>query len=355
MTKPDPIPKFVEIRSSAAIAQAVVPAAEEAAEPLDWVDQFLADREIRPNTLKMYVWQLRRFQRWLKHKPWPEVTENDLTAYKNYLKMKPTRGGSTGLKPASINQALAAIQSFYKWLYVRLYVTFNPALTIEMATPSPPKPKDLEISTIHELDEGLAYRGQLCTRDTAIVWVLKHGLRASEISALNVGDYKEQALQVENAKWGSDGQAPLSPDACFAIESYLGWCLAQEFDMSPTAPLFRSQSNRNYGARMSYQGIYQMVKDLAAISGLTEESIHPHRYRHTFGTQMVLENVPPAFAQKLMRNKSMQSFDRYTKWAVEKKAADAFKQVVEQSASGLFGSKAAERPSEHNQHTQKND
>lgn len=334
MAKPDPVPKFVEVKpSKTPIAPAV---AKKVATQADWVDQFLGDREIRPNTRKMYEWQLRRFQQWLQYKPWPQVTESDLTDYKNYLKTKPTKRGQ-GLKPASINQAIASIQSFYRWLYRRRYINFNPALTVELAVLSEPKPKNLEVSMVHELDEGLSFRGQLSVRDTAIIWVLKHGLRAAEVGTLNIGDYKQQAVQVEGAKWGSDGLVPLSPNACYAIESYLGWCLGEGFDMASDKPLFRSQSNRNYGARLSYRAIYNLVKDLAATAGITEESIHPHRYRHTFGTQMVLEDMPPVLAQKLMRNKSAQAFDRYTRWALEQKATDAFKEVVRKSKSGLFG------------------
>ena len=123
---------------------------------------------------------------------------------------------------------------------------------------------------VHELDKGLSFRGQLSVRDTAIIWVLKHGLKAAEVGTLNIGNYKQRSVQVEGAKWGSDGRVPLSPDACHAIENYLGWCLAQGFDMASDRPLFRSQSNRNYGARMSYRAIYNLVKDLAAIA--TEEN-----------------------------------------------------------------------------------
>lgn len=335
MPKPDPIPKFIEIKPPR--VPLVDSDASVIATELDWVDQFLADREVRPNTKKMYAWQLRRFQRWLEFKTWDCVTENDLTQYKNYLKSKPTGGGKVGLKPASINQALAAVQSFFKWLAIRRYIKFNPALTIEMVTLDPPKPKELEISTVHQLDEGLSYRGHLCPRDTAVLWVLKHGLRASEISSLNIGDYQQEGVQVEGAKWGSDGLVPICPDARYAIESYLGWCLNQGYDMSASEPLFRSQSNRNYGQRMSYRAIYDLVKDLAAIAGI-EESVHPHQLRHTFGTQMVLENVPPEFARKLMRIRSAQAFDRYTKRAVEKKASEAFKDVAMNSKSGLFSS-----------------
>ena len=75
-----------------------------------------------------------------------------------------------------------------------------------------------------------------------------------------------------------------------------------------------------------------MVKDLEAIAESTE-SVHPHRLRHTFGTQLVMGDVQPDYARKLIRIKSLIIFDRYTRRAVEKKAKDAFNDLIERSDS----------------------
>ena len=68
------------------------------------------------------------------------------------------------------------------------------------------------------------------------------------------------------------------------------------------------------------------------------ENVHPHRLRHTFGTQLIMGDVQPDYARKLMRIKSPITFDRYTRRAVEKKAEDAFNELIERSdvGSGLF-------------------
>ena len=76
-----------------------------------------------------------------------------------------------------------------------------------------------------------------------------------------------------------------------------------------------------------------MIKDLAEIAELAE-NVHPHRLRHTFGTQLVMKDMPPDLARKLMRIKSPVTFDRYTRRAVEKKAEDAFNELLENSESG---------------------
>jgi integrase/recombinase XerD len=75
MAKPDPIPQFIEIMP---LAQSPTVALTEQVKESDWVDQFLSDREIRPNTQRAYLRHLRQFQTWLAFKPWHDVTEADI-------------------------------------------------------------------------------------------------------------------------------------------------------------------------------------------------------------------------------------------------------------------------------------
>jgi integrase/recombinase XerD len=335
MAKPDPIPTFIEITPA---TKPLAPAEAAPSNPrkMDWVDEFLCDREIRPNTKKAYERQLRLFQGWCEYKHWGDIDDVDIRNYKAHLKGQPTKLGKVGLSPASVNQALATLQGFFKWLATKRYISYNPTLNVEKVPPDPIETKDMEITAVHQLAAGLEYRGQqapLSIRDTAIFELLKHGLRAIEVSNLNIGNYNGQVIQVSGAKWRSDGAVPLAPNARQALDSYLGWCLQQGFETTEGEPLFRSLSRNNYGKRLGYWGIYNLIKDLAEISESTE-SIHPHRLRHTFGTQLVLGGVQPDYARKLMRIKSPVTFDRYTRRAVEKKAEDAFNDLIERSEEG---------------------
>ena len=339
MAKPDPIPTFIEVGALAkptAAAEAVPDLAVE----MDWVDEFLCDREIRPNTKKAYLRQLRGFQIWCEFKCWAEISDVDIRNYKAHLKNQPTKSGKVGLSPASINQAIATLQSFFKWLTTKRYITYNPALNVEKVPAAPTETKDMEVAAVRHLADGIEYRGQreqLSIRDLAIFELLKHGLRAEEVSKLDTDDYNKQAVHVVDAKWRSDGWVPLSPNARYALDRYLVWCAEQGFDTGSGQPLFRNLSRNGYGNRLGYWGIYEMVKDLGAIAESTE-NVHPHRLRHTFGTQLVMGDVQPDYARKLMRIKSPVTFERYTKRAVEKKAEDAFNELIERSdpGDGLF-------------------
>ena len=335
MAQSDPQPIFVEFHDGQPVrSEQSLPTA-----PLqpDWVDEFLSDRELRPRSKETYVRQLRRFQAWLGDTGWGEVTEGDLTRYKTYLKTR-CKAHTDGkpLAPATINQALAAIQSFFKWLAAKRYIQYNPTLTIEKVTEPPADIKDLDVSIVQQLEAMLPYRGDRYSRDRAIFALLKHGLRADEVASLSIGDYQDRAITIRDAKWGSDGIVPLSPQACDALESYLGWCLEQGFSTDSEAPLFISLSNRNRGQRLTYKTVYDCIKDLAKLAE-TDDNIHPHRLRHTFGTQLLLEGMNPEFVRKLMRIKSMSVFERYTRRALELRAHESFHDTIKNSQSPFFG------------------
>ena len=68
--------------------------------------------------------------------------------------------------------------------------------------------------------------------------------------------------------------------------------------------------------------MYELVKDLAALSGI--EDFHPHQLRHTFGTQLVRQGMNPLLAKRAMRIRSDQVFARYSDRALEVKTEEEF-------------------------------
>ncbi|HEY9627317.1 MAG TPA: site-specific integrase [Coleofasciculaceae cyanobacterium] len=75
----------------------------------DWqIEEFLRQTGKADNTQRTYRGQLKRFAAW-SHKSWLNVSSSDLGKYRRDLKLK-------GLKPASVNQALNTLRSFYNWL-----------------------------------------------------------------------------------------------------------------------------------------------------------------------------------------------------------------------------------------------
>jgi len=69
-----------------------------------------------------------------------------------------------------------------------------------------------------------------------------------------------------------------------------------------------------------------MVKKLGAIAGI--DHLKPHRFRHTFGSEVTRKGVDPMFGKELMGIKSDRVFQRYTKGVFRQAAADAYLRAI---------------------------
>jgi integrase/recombinase XerD len=291
------------------------------------MEEFLGSRELRPNTPKAYEREFKAFLEWTD-KGWQDIVARDIDRYKQYLKALPSaRGGQRS--PATINLALSALQSLFKWLCSRDYIAKDPMLMLEMPKPDPVQPQEWSAQEVKQLFAATEQRGQVAIRDRALLWVLLHGLRAREVEALNLADFDGQRLHIHQAKDDSVGQVPLLPEAIAVLQGHL--CTRGE-GVGSESPLFVSESNNSKGQRLSYWGIYKVVKELAAIAGV--EDSHPHRGRHTVATQMVSRGMDPLLGRQVTRHKSEKSFERYSKRALQMQAEEQFLQVFADGEGG---------------------
>lgn len=68
------------------------------------------------------------------------------------------------------------------------------------------------------------------------------------------------------------------------------------------------------------------------------EDINPHRFRHTFGTEVTRRGVDLLFSKELMGIKSDCVFQRYTKGVFKQVAAEAYLKVIGENSEGAeFG------------------
>lgn len=163
------------------------PAPTAGVSPIDlrWVrvEEFLKARSLADNSKKAYRRELQRFLAWTE-RPISQITPRQIVQYKEHL--------AQSLAESSVNRALSALKSFFGWL-IEAYpdsLATNPAKAVALnKLPSPPA-FDLSESEVEAL---VAAVGQLPPerqyRETALVAVLLHGLRAGEVAALNLGDY----------------------------------------------------------------------------------------------------------------------------------------------------------------------
>jgi integrase/recombinase XerD len=287
------------------------------------IEEFLRQTGKADNTQRTYRGQLKRFAAWCE-KSWTEVTPSDLGKYRRDLKLK-------GLKPASVNHAINTLKSFYNWLRRSNGYPMNqplPTDAIDLERQPEPQAAHIEVEDLGEIWAVLELEDKTRVRDRAIVAVLSHGLRASEASVLNVEHWNGKILTVHRSKGQNVSQVPLSREARRHLEAYLEWRRLQDgrFEPLPESPMFLAQDPKSAGKRLGYKGLHKMVKKLGAISGV--EGIHPHRFRHSFGTEVTRRGVDPLFGKELMGIKSDQVFQRYTKGVFKQAAADAYLRAI---------------------------
>lgn len=300
------------------------PRREELPDIRHWqIEEFLRQTGKSDNTQRVYRGQLIRFAAWC-NKSWLEVTPSDIGKYRRELKLK-------GLKPTSINHALNTLRSFYQWLRRSNGYPMNqplPTDAIDLERQPEPQADHIEAEDLSQLWAMLELEEKTRVRDRAIIAVLSHGLRASEASALNVEHWNGKILKVHRSKGQNVSEVPLSREARSHLEAYLEWRRQQGgmFEPLPESPMFLAQDPKSAGQWLGYKGLHRMVKKLGAVSGV--EDVKPHRFRHTFGTEVTRRGVDPLFGKELMGIKSDRVFQRYTKGVFKQAAAAAYLRAI---------------------------
>lgn len=290
------------------------------------IEEFLRQTGKSDNTQRVYRGQLLRFAAWCD-KSWLDVTPSDIGKYRQELKLK-------GLKATSVNHALNTLKAFYGWL--------RRSNGYPMNKPLPTDAIDLErlpeLWSDHIEPEDLAQfwralEGKTMLRDRAMIAVLSHGLRASEVVALNVEHWNGRMLTVHRSKGQTVSLVPLSQLARSHLTAYLDWRRQEGgvFEPLPESPMFLVQAPRLRGQRLGYQGLRLMVRRVAKRAGI--QDMNPHRFRHTFGTEMTRRGVDPLFGKELMGIKSDRVFQRYTQGVFKQAAAEAYLRAIGETDS----------------------
>lgn len=280
------------------------------------IDEFLIARSLSENSKKAYRQDLKTFTDWT-NAPWAMVNPRLVAQFKEHLLRE--RSGQRVLSDATVRRILGTLKNFFGWMTRSRYLDFDPTLEVGLPKMPEPEARNLSDQAVEEILAAVLSETTLPERNLAILILLLHGLRASEVCGLNLEDYIDRTrLHIRKAKSDSKGMVPLNREARLVLDQYLEWCGEQEQAMSPESPMFVSYSPQNAGARLTYGGIRTLVDKLRDRTGIEFTS---HQGRHTFGTNHVLMGMNPHHIMTIMRQKNPMNFRRYTK-ASEQAAAE---------------------------------
>jgi integrase/recombinase XerD len=288
---------------------------------VEWVNRYLdfeCLRRVADLTLRSYAQHLLHFIRWWERVHHTEViaedalTESTLLDYVRFQSsQQPEFSGST------INQRVAVADRALRAVFPGAPRQLAPALQVSYWRRAPmglgrplPAVSRLRVKeakrTIVPLsvDEVARFWSSFrSSRDRAIVGLmLLQGLRSQEVMDLNRDDVLLPEAQIRvRGKGDKTRFLPLAPEAIQLLDHYL----RLERPDTPTPPLFVSLKGRARGARMTPAGLRSLFRYHRRTTGV--KTANPHRFRHTFASDMLHAGVSLPALMRLMGHAHIQT------------------------------------------------
>lgn len=255
-------------------------------------------RKLSPKTQSAYIRAVRNFTQYLGRSP-DTATIDDLRNYQLHLV-------DAGTSPTSLNAAIIGLKFFFD-------VTLDRGeLMAKMRPVRVPQRLPVVLSK-EEVGRLIAACGNL-KHQTALSLAYGTGLRASEVSALKVGDVDSErmTLRVEQGKGRKDRYAMLSPVLLDRLRVWWkvaraqgkmldgGWLFP---GLDPLDPLSTRQLNR----------AIHLAADLAGI----DKRVSMHTLRHSFATHLLEQKVDIRVIQVLLGHKKLDTTAIYTQVATD--------------------------------------
>lgn len=266
----------------------------------DFSDYLKIDKNYSKNTLESYIRDLRFFLEYT-NKEVIDITKKDIDNY--VLHVLPMYNES------SINRIIASIKSFYKYLSLfKGYV--NISEDVESLKRKKTLPKYLSIEEVDKLldikiENAFDYRNK-----TILELLYSTGLRATELISLDIINIDTTNMVVNvYGKGNKERIVPLSKIAVNYLDMYINVYRNMLFvkNQKPTDSLFLN----NHGNRMTRQGLYKIIGEVAKKQGI-EKEITPHVLRHSFATHMIECGADIRSVQELLGHENIVTTEIYT-------------------------------------------
>ncbi|MDA2926276.1 tyrosine recombinase XerC, partial [Acidobacteria bacterium AH-259-G07] len=269
-----------------------------------FLDYLRFQKNYSSHTLKSYQRDLLEFDSYLargERENSIDPGEIDHISIRDFL----THLYQKGNGKSSIARKLAAIRSFFRYLYNEGKVPSNPAKLVRTPRLPDRKPRFLsvrEMETILQLPDNRTERG---VRDRAILELLyASGLRIGELVRMNLEDLSlEERLVKVYGKGKKERLVPFGEKAKEALQRYL---------LTRAALLRRQRTTREpnalflnlRGFRISARSIQRNLEEYIRKSALLLD-VHPHLFRHSFATHLLNNGADLRSIQELLGHENL--------------------------------------------------
>ena len=231
---------------------------------------------------------------------WSEIKSKNIRQFISQLHRQ-------GLAGRSIQRALSAVRSFYRFLIREGLTENNPALAVQAPKTEKRLPSTLDVDQMKSLLEHTNQDTFIACRDRAIMELFySSGLRLAELSALNLRDVDfADSLVYVTGKGNKSRVVPIGNQAVTSLKNWL--TKRDELDVIEQVAIFITQQGRRLGVRsiqkrLSYWGKKQGISD----------QVHPHRLRHAFASHMLEASGDLRAVQELLGHADISTTQIYT-------------------------------------------
>ena len=272
----------------------------------DWIERFAihmgSERRLSPLTVDGYRREIARFAQRLADQGVDDWRAVDESRVREYITRRHRQGGGA----PTLQRALSAIRSFYKFLLREGAATHNPAAGVSAPRGARKLPDALDVDLVTALLD-LPAEGGLAIRDRAIFELMySSGLRLAETVSLDLGDVdlKEALVQVT----GKGSKQRVVPVGRIAVECLSKWLRERPALASGAeTALFVSQR----GTRLTARSVQARLARWARIQGI-DRSVHPHMLRHSFASHMLESSGDLRAVQELLGHADISTTQIYT-------------------------------------------
>ena len=238
------------------------------------------------------------------------VKEVDVALIRGYL-LELT---NSGLSKSTIKRNIAALKHFYKFLFLRNYITNEPFELITSPKQEEKLPDFLSDDEIVQLLEANRRRtDELSSRDQAILELMfASGLRASEVVNLTLQSLylRERIIRVFG-KGKKERIVPFTNSCRECLEEYLNVTRRKLLDKNVN----RSKENHVFlnsrGEKLTNRGLEYIMEEIEKKTGCYMK-LHPHKLRHSFATSLLSKGADLRTIQEFMGHESIGTTQVYT-------------------------------------------
>ena len=272
----------------------------------DWIERFVlhmgSERRLSPLTVDGYRREIARFSQRLADQDVDDWRAVDESRVRDYIARRHRQGAGA----ATLQRALSAIRSFYKFLLREGAATHNPAAGVSAPRGTRKLPDALDVDRVTALLD-MPVEGGLEIRDRSLFELMySSGLRLAETVSLNLGDVdlKDSLVRV-TGKGSKQRVVPVGRIAAKWIASWLGERPA--LAAATETALFVSRR----GTRLTARSVQARLARWARIQGL-DRPVHPHMLRHSFASHMLESSGDLRAVQELLGHADISTTQVYT-------------------------------------------